>query len=212
MISLEQIISVFVVAGVLIAVPGPSVLFVVTRGIALGRRAAFATVVGNELGLLVQGVLVAVGLGMIVERSIVAYTTIKLVGAAYLIYLGVRAFRHRRRLTATPDPASDPAPSRRIVLEGFVVGVSNPKGFLIFAAVLPQFVDASAGPVPLQMFLLSLVCVGIAFITDSIWGLLAGTARSWLVRAPRRMVLINGGSGIVMVGLGTQLALTGKRD
>ena len=212
MIALDQVIALFVVAVVLIAIPGPSVLFVVSRGVALGRRAALATVIGNELGLLVQGAAVAIGLGVIVERSIVAFTAIKLIGSAYLVYLGVQAFRHRRRLVAALDPDAEPVSSRRIVLEGLFVGVTNPKGFLIFAAVLPQFVDAAAGPAQLQMFLLCLVCVGIAFVTDSAWALLAGTARSWFARSPRCLERVGGGAGIVMIGLGVRLAFTGRRD
>jgi threonine/homoserine/homoserine lactone efflux protein len=211
-IALDQVIALFVVAVVLIAIPGPSVLFVVSRGVAFGRRAAVATVIGNELGLLVQGAAVAIGLGAIVERSIVAFTAVKLIGSAYLIYLGVQAFRHRRRLVAALDPGSEPVSSRRSVLEGLLVGVTNPKGFLIFAAVLPQFVDTTAGPAQLQMFLLGLVCVGIAFVTDSAWALLAGTARSWFARSPRRLQRVGGGAGIVMIGLGVRLAFTGRRD
>jgi len=211
-ITLDQVVALFAVAVVLIAIPGPSVLFVVSRGVALGRRAALATVIGNELGLLVQGAAVAIGLGVIVERSLVAFTAIKLIGSAYLIYLGVQAFRHRRRLVAALDPSSEPVSSRTIVLEGLLVGVTNPKGFLIFAAVLPQFVDATAGPAQSQMFLLCLVCVGIAFVTDSAWALLAGTARSWFARSPRCLQRVGGGAGIVMIGLGVRLALTGRRD
>jgi threonine/homoserine/homoserine lactone efflux protein len=212
LLALHQVIALFVVAVVLIAVPGPSVLFVVSRGVTLGRRAALATVVGNELGLLVQGTAVAVGLGAIVARSIAVYTAIKLIGAAYLVYLGVQAYRHRRRLAVALDPATKPVHSRRIVLDGIVVGVTNPKGFLIFAAVLPQFVDADGGPAQLQMFLLCLVCVGIAFVTDSAWALLAGTARRWFARSPHLLARVGGGAGIVMIGLGARLALTGRRD
>jgi threonine/homoserine/homoserine lactone efflux protein len=212
LITLHQVIALFVVAVVLIAVPGPSVLFVVSRGVTLGRRAALATVVGNELGLLVQGSAVAVGLGVIVERSIAVYTAIKLIGAAYLVYLGVQAFRHRRRLAVGPDLGARPVGSGRIVLDGVVVGITNPKGFLIFAAVLPQFVDADGGPAQLQMFMLSLVCVGIAFVTDSAWALLAGSARRWFVRSPRLLQRLGAGAGIVMIGLGARLALTGRRD
>lgn len=102
-----------------------------------------------------------------------------------------------------------PGPS---VLDGLVVGVTNPKGLLIFAAVLPQFVDAAAGPAQLQMFLLCLVCVGIAFVTDSAWALLAGTARRWFARSPRLLERLGGGAGIVMIAPGTRMAVTGRRD
>jgi threonine/homoserine/homoserine lactone efflux protein len=137
---------------------------------------------------------------------------VKLIGAAYLVYLGVHAVRHRHRLVAALDSGFEPVSSRRSVLEGLIVGVTNPKGFLIFAAVLPQFVDATGGPAQLQMFLLGLVCVGIAFVTDSAWALLAGSARSWFARSPQRLQLVGGGAGVVMIGLGAQLAITGRRD
>jgi threonine/homoserine/homoserine lactone efflux protein len=99
----ERVAALFLVAVVVIAVPGPSVLFVVSRALAHGRRAALATVAGNEVGLLVQVVAVAVGVGAIVQRSIAVYTVIKLLGAAYLIYLGVQAFRHRTELADALD-------------------------------------------------------------------------------------------------------------
>jgi threonine/homoserine/homoserine lactone efflux protein len=208
----ERVAALFLVAVVVIAVPGPSVLFVVSRALAHGRRAALATVAGNEVGLLVQVVAVAVGVGAIVQRSIAVYTVIKLLGAAYLIYLGVQAFRHRTELADALDQAVPAIPPRRIFRQGVIVGVSNPKGFLLFSAILPQFTDPTAGPIPLQLLLLGLVCVLIALVSDSVWALLAGTAGTWLGRSPRRLSTIGGGAGAVMVGLGVQVAVSGRRD
>jgi threonine/homoserine/homoserine lactone efflux protein len=199
----------------LIVVPGPSVLFVISRGVALGRRAAFATVVGNTLGAATQVALVAAGLGAIVARSIVVFNVVKFAGAAYLIWLGVQAFRHRgdlARSAAVLDHAVAPKATRRIVREGFIVGVSNPKIIVFFAAVLPQFVDPNAGWVPVQMAILGLVFVTIALVSDSMWGLAAGTARTWLSRSPKRLERIGGIGGVVTVGLGLRLALTGRHD
>ncbi|MBA3279473.1 MAG: LysE family translocator [Geodermatophilaceae bacterium] len=212
MIDIERVLTLSLVALAIIAVPGPSVLFVVTRGMALGRRAALATVAGNEVGLIVQVTAVSVGLGTIVERSVVVYTVLKLAGAAYLIYLGVQAFRHRMALLAALGRTMGPVPTRRIFIDGFVVGVSNPKSILLFAAILPQFADPAAGNLSLQLFLLGMICVLIALISDSTWALLAGIARGWLARSPRRLAAIGGGSGAVMVGLGLQVAFTGRRD
>jgi threonine/homoserine/homoserine lactone efflux protein len=188
------------------------VLFVVSRGVALGRAAALATVAGNEIGLLVQVGVVAAGLGAIVERSIAVYTVIKLLGAAYLVFLGVQAFRHRKDLAAALEGVTPDLPLRRIVTDGILVGVSNPKGFLLFAALLPQFTDPAAGQVQLQMLLLGGVCVLIALASDTIWAVLAGTARTWLGRSPRRLEAVGGTAGVVMIGLGAQVALTGRRD
>lgn len=209
--DLHRVAALFLVALAVIAVPGPSVLFVVSRGVALGRRAAMATVVGNEVGLLLQVITVAIGLGTVVERSIVVYTAIKLLGAAYLIYLGVHAFCHRGELVSALDRPSPALSTGRIVRQGVLVGVSNPKGFLLFAAILPQFTDPSRGWVPLQMVLLGLVCVVIALVCDSIWALVSGGVQSWLACRPRRLELIGGGSGAVMVAVGVHVAVTGRR-
>ncbi len=212
LIDIESALTLSLVALAIIAVPGPSVLFVVSRGVTLGRRAALATVAGNEAGLIVQVTAVSVGLGAIVVRSIVVYTVLRLAGAAYLIYLGVQAFRHRMALVAALDRPIAPVGTRRIFVDGFVVGVSNPKSILLFAAILPQFADPAAGRLPLQLFLLGMLCVLIALISDSAWALLAGIARGWLGRSPRRLAAVGGGSGAVMVGLGLQVAFTGRRD
>jgi len=110
------------------------------------------------------------------------------------------------------DRAIAPVRTRRIFVDGFVVGVSNPKSILLFAAILPQFADPAAGSLPAQLFLLGMICVIIALVSDSMWALLAGVARGWLVRSPRRLAAVGAGSGAVMVGLGLQVAITGRRD
>lgn len=212
MVESAQLVGLSLVALVIIAVPGPSVLFVISRGVSLGRRAALATVVGNELGLLTQVIAVALGLGMIVAQSAAVFTAIKLVGAGYLIYLGVRALRHRSDLAAALGASNVPAGNRRILLEGVVVGVTNPKSLLLFGAILPQFANPAAGHLPLQLLALGLVCVAIALVCDAGWALLSGTAGSWLGRSPQRLKTLRGGAGVIMIGLGTQLALTGRRD
>ncbi|MDT3396563.1 LysE family translocator [Streptomyces sp. B1866] len=199
------------VVAALIAVPGPSVLFVVSRGVTLGRRAAVATAAGNAGGVAVQAVAVAFGLGNVVARSQLAFSVLKFAGALYLVWLGVQSWRQRGRLAAAEAQGQPVKSVRRILREGFVVGVSNPKGLLIFTAVLPQFVDPAAGHVPAQLLLLGAVCVTVALVSDSAWGLLAGSARAWLARSPRRLSALGGASGVVMVGLGVRLALTGDR-
>ena len=152
MLAPDRVATFMAVVVTLIAVPGPSVLFVVSRGVALGRSAAVSTAVGNEAGLLVQVVLVAFGLGSVVERSLLVFSVLKFAGALYLIYLGVQAWRHRKRL-AVEEVGQGRAPMRlrRVLRDGFVVGVTNPKGLLIFSAVLPQFVDPAAGHIPGQL-------------------------------------------------------------
>jgi threonine/homoserine/homoserine lactone efflux protein len=198
---------------VLILIPGPSVLFVISRGVALGRRAALATVAGNASGFALQLVLVSLGVGAIVARSDAVFTVLKLLGAAYLVFLGVRNIRDRKQLakifgTARPEPKS----IERIVREGFVVGATNPKGVLIFTAVLPQFIDRSQGHVTVQLAILGAICICIALLSDGAWALASGTARQWLGSSPRRLERLSATGGAMLIGLGIGLAVTGRKS
>jgi threonine/homoserine/homoserine lactone efflux protein len=197
-----------------VVVPGPSVLFTISRALTVGRRDALITVVGNAAGVYTQVVAVAFGLGAIVAGSAVAFTVIKLAGAAYLVYLGVRAFRNRRKLSEAFQAAVPTTPGRTLTVlrDGFVVGFANPKSIVFLAAVLPQFVDASAGRVPVQIMILGVCLPVIAVLSDSAWALVAGAARNWFARSPRRLALVGGTGGLVMIGLGAGLALNGRKD
>jgi threonine/homoserine/homoserine lactone efflux protein len=197
---------------VLIIVPGPSVLFVVSRALALGRRAGLATVVGNTAGLALQVSVVVLGVGAIVTASAIAFVIVKLVGAAYLVVLGARVIRDRKKLAAVVDAATAPRSTSRIVREGFLVGATNPKGVLIFTAVLPQFVGRGAGHVPLQLAWLGGGCLVIALITDSCWACAASAVRELVRRSARSLELIAGASGLVMIGLGLRLAVSGRQS
>lgn len=196
----------------LIVVPGPSVMFVVSRAVALGRRAALLTVLGNAAGVYVQVVFVAAGLGTVVERSTAVFTGIKLLGAGYLVWLGMQAIRHRREMASAVDVTEALRPARSVFRDGFVVGVANPKSVVFFAAILPQFVDPGGAPVGLQMAFLGIVFVLVALLSDGAWALAAGTARNWFARSPRRLERLGAAGGAAMIGLGMQLALTGRRD
>ncbi len=198
-------------AVVIVAIPGPSVLFIVSRALAHGRRAAALTVIGNTLGEYVQVIAVAFGIGLLAERVAALFTVLKLAGAAYLVYLGVRTIRERRALGSALDPAA-PQTSRRYLGQGFVVGVSNPKTVIFLAALLPEFVTRSAGQVPQQILLLGLVFSAIALICDNLWGLTASAARSWFARSPERLRLVGGVGGLAIIAIGVRLALTGRKD
>jgi threonine/homoserine/homoserine lactone efflux protein len=208
----EYLIGFTVAAFLIIIVPGPSVLFVVSRALAYGRRAAVTTAIGGAAGSFVNAAAVAVGVGAIVQTSAVAYTTIKLIGAAYLVYLGIRAIRHRRAIREAFERQASPVSDRRTWWEGFVVGVTNPKSAVFFAAVLPQFIDRSAGHATLQMLLLGAVFTAIAVFSDSLYGVTAGAVRAWFARSTRRLDLIGGTAGLTMVGLGLGLAFTSRKD
>jgi threonine/homoserine/homoserine lactone efflux protein len=199
-------------AYVVIVIPGPSVMFVVSRGVALGRRAALATVLGNVTGFALQLVLVAIGVGSIVARSDAVFTTLKLLGAAYLVLLGIRNIRDRKELArvfAITGVESKTVP--RIVREGFFVGATNPKGLVLFTAVLPQFIDRAAGHTTLQLATLGAICIGIALLSDGAWAIASGTARQWLGRSSKRLELLSGTGGAMLLGLGVALAVTGRR-
>ena len=199
-------------AFLLIVVPGPSVLFTVSRALALGRIAGLATVAGNTLGVYVQVMAVAFGIGALVERSVLVFNVIKLGGAGYLIFLGVQSVRHRKRLAEALGATLERKSIARIAADGFLVGVGNPKVIVFFAAVLPQFVDRAAGHVTGQLLMLGALFAGIALVSDCAWALLAGSARAWFGRSPRRLELIGGTGGLVMIGLGATLAISGRKD
>jgi threonine/homoserine/homoserine lactone efflux protein len=212
MLPTGHLLAFALLSSALIVIPGPNVLFVISRALQLGRAAGLAAVAGGVIGVYVQVIAVALGIGALVERSVAVFTIIKLAGAAYLVYLGVQAVRHRRSLAAALEARVVAKTTGRMLRDGFVVGVSNPKAIVFFAAVLPQFTDRPAGHVPVQLLLLGAVFVGIALVSDSMWAVLAGTARSWFARSPRRLELIGGTGGLVMIGIGASLALTGRQD
>ncbi|XVS63316.1 LysE family translocator [Actinosynnema sp. CA-299493] len=212
MVSTDRLLAFAAMSFLLIVIPGPSVLFVVGRALAQGRRAALITVLGNTLGACALVVAVAFGVGAVVERSAVVFTTVKLAGAAYLVHLGVRAVRQRGAMHATFTAGGPARGGLRTLWEGFAVGVANPKTIVFFAAVLPQFVDRAQGHVAAQMLLLGLVFNVIAVASDSIWGLAAATARTWFARSPRRLALVGGAGGLAMIGLGVTIATTGCHD
>lgn len=198
-------------AAVIILVPGPSVMFVVSRALTYGRRAAVLTVVGNTAGEYVQVVAVAFGVGAAAERSVAVLTALKFFGAAYLVYLGVKTFRERRSLLSVLQPARAPS-RRRFLLQGFVVGATNPKTVVFLVAILPLFVSHRAGSLSTQILMLGLVFSAIALVCDNAWGVFAGAARAWFTRSPRRLELIGGLGGLAIIAIGARLALTGTRD
>ena len=132
--------------------------------------------------------------------------------AAYLVHLGITAIRHRHELSGVLDAATVPRTGRRLLGEGFVVGVTNPKTMIFLAAILPQFVDREAGHAGLQMAVLGAVLLVIALTLDSVWALAAGTARHALAASPTRLARLGGVGGVVMIGLGVRLAVSGRAD
>ncbi|MBW0091065.1 LysE family translocator [Pseudonocardia sp. KRD-184] len=209
--SVETLVT-FALAGiVLVVVPGPSVLFIVGRALAHGRRAALTSVAGNTTGAALVVVVVALGFGAIAAQSVAVFTVLKLVGAAYLVYLGVQTVRHRGDLAAALGAAPGVL-DRRLYWQGVVVGATNPKVLIFFAAVLPQFVDTGAGSATGQMLVLGLLFAVLAAVLDSAWGLAAGAARDWFATSPARLRRVGGLGGLTMIAMGAGLAVSGRRD
>jgi threonine/homoserine/homoserine lactone efflux protein len=206
--SSGQWVAFLVASLVFVQVPGPSLLFTIGRALSVGRRPAQLSVVGNALGLVLQVVLVAVGLGALVAASATAFTALKLVGAVYVVWLGVQAIRHRADARLAMDLAQKPRLETpwQSVRTGVLVGSTNPKTVVFFVAFLPQFTDSRAGRSGLQVLLLGLVFAVLAVLSDSVWVQVAGRARDWFTRRPHRLDRLGALGGAMMVGLGVTLA------
>jgi threonine/homoserine/homoserine lactone efflux protein len=200
-------LGLFVIAAlVLLVTPGPAVLYIVTRSIDQGRRAGLVSMLGVHVGTLVHVAAAAVGLSAVLVASATAFTALKWLGAAYLVYLGVRRILDR---TATTTVASDrPRPLRRAFLDGVVVNTLNPKTALFFLAFLPQFVDLSRGRPEAQILGLGLLFVLLGTVTDGAYALSAGTAARWLRGRPRFLASERWVSGSVYIGLGVVAAVS----
>jgi len=202
----------FIAAVVIVLAPGPSVLFVIARAIAWGRATAVATVIGNVTGAFTLSVVVAVGLGPILQRSEIAFISVQVLGGLYLVYLGITAIKHSQIHANDITNQGDIRPSKwRSMREGFWVGALNPKGMVFFAAILPQFVDRKTGNITSQLILMGAIFALLALFFDSGWGILAGTIRNWLATELKRLVLMRMTGGVVMIILGLLTLLSAIR-
>lgn len=206
-------LTTFLVASILfIQVPGPSLLFTIGRALTVGRTDALLSVLGNAIGLFAQVVAVAIGLGALVAASAAAFTALKLVGAAYVVYLGIQAIRHRadaRKAMLGEETGALASSGWSSVRTGFFVGLTNPKSIVFFAAFLPQFIDDGSPAAP-QLLLLGLVFGVLAIASDTCWALAASRARDWFARKPERLDQLGATGGVMMVGLGAGLAVSGN--
>lgn len=192
-----------IAAMVIILAPGPSVLFIIARAIAWGRATAVATVAGNVTGAFTLSLMVAFGLGPILQRSETAFIAVQFLGGFYLIYLGIDAIRHSRVHAADMVNQGDLKPSPfKSAKDGFWVGALNPKGLVFFAAILPQFIDQGSENVTSQLILMGATFSILAFFSDGTWGLIAGTVRQWMATTPGRLVAMRRFGGLVMITLG----------
>jgi len=195
---------------VLLVVPGPAVLYIVARGIHQGRWAALVSAWAVGVGNLVHATAAALGLSALLMSSALVFSAVKYLGAAYLIFLGIRTLLARDDIAYLTAPP--PRSLRQVFRQGLLVSVLNPKTALFFVAFLPQFVDPSRGSVTGQVLLLGLLLVVLGIGTDSVYALLSGTLGGWLRRSAsfgRRQRLFSGG---VYVALGTTTALADGGD
>jgi threonine/homoserine/homoserine lactone efflux protein len=196
-------LALFVAASLALTLtPGPAVLFIVARSMGQGRRAGFLSVLGVGLGNTGHAIAAALGLAALLASSPVAFAVVRYLGAAYLVFLGLRRMLDRSA-PALGDAPADAQPSGRGVLRSaLVVALLNPKTALFFLAFLPQFADAARGGVPGQILFLGLLFVAIAVTTDSLYVLLAGGLGAWLRRRPAFARSERWVSGAVYLGLG----------
>ncbi|WP_194817198.1 LysE family translocator [Nocardia sp. XZ_19_385] len=209
MIPVANLLAFSAAAFIIIVVPGPGVLFAIGRALALGRRAAMLSVIGHSVGVLVSLLLVAIGLGTILTASALALTIVKFTGALYLIYLGVQAIRDRKSLRDALHVEAPSVQDTKVIRQGIIVGLTNPKAVIFFSAVLPHFIDPAAGAYVVQLLILGGIFLAIALVSDSAWALGAAAARGWFARSPRRLEAVGATGGAMIVGLGASVALSG---
>jgi threonine/homoserine/homoserine lactone efflux protein len=194
---------------VLLAIPGPAVLYIVARSVDLGRKAGLASCSGVATGGLVHVVAATLGLSALLVSSARAYSVVKYAGAAYLIYLGIKKLREHP-VAADSVSHVQPVSLRRVYTQGVLVEVLNPKVAIFFFAFLPQFVNPARGHVALQFFALGLLFIVMGLVSDSLWALTAGSAASWLQRNRIFMRHQQHVSGTVYIGLGLATAASGS--
>ncbi|MEV6101928.1 LysE family translocator [Nocardia sp. NPDC051981] len=210
MVPVSHVVAFGVAAVILIVIPGPNVMFAVGRALVLGRRAAVLSVVGTGAGTVVCLVGAAVGLGALLMAWAMLFLVVKIAGAAYLIWLGGMAIRGRRKLGESLRAGVPEGAQRRVMRQGFVVGATNPKTVVFFAAVLPQFAVPANGWLPVQFLVLGAIFPVLQVLSDVVWALGAASAREWFVRSPRRLEAVGATGGAMIIGVGTTVALSGN--
>jgi len=200
------VLSFLVLALVVIVVPGPSVVFVIGRAMILGTKGAVLSVLGNALGVGVQIITVALGVGSLVYASPGAFLVIKILGAGFLIYLGWQGIVHRKEFSTQLGNGVETS-TRRILLDSAAVGITNAKTLVFFIATFPLFVEPAAGSVVLQMLFLGGLFFVIGVASDIVWAVAAGRARHWFSRSASRLAGVRLAGGLALIALGLYLGI-----
>jgi threonine/homoserine/homoserine lactone efflux protein len=195
-------------AALLLAIPGPAVLYIVGRSIGQGRNAGLVSALGIGVGTLIHTLAAAVGLSALLVSSATAFSVVKYLGAAYLVYLGIQRLRSKQSLAAS-DTTAPQATLARVFSQGIVVNVLNPKTALFFFAFLPQFIDPARGRVATQILSLGVLFACMGTTSDSLWALFSGSGASWLRNNQRWMRNERYVSGGILISLGVATAFVG---
>jgi threonine/homoserine/homoserine lactone efflux protein len=200
----------FTTAVVMICTPGPDIIYVSTRGIAQGRKVALLSTFGVCIGYIVHTALAVLGLSALLQASAIAFELVRYAGAAYLLYLGIRTLLSKESLIPVSNEAR-PVEHGKIVRQGVITSILNPKGILFFMAFLPQFVDAQLGYVALQMLIYGLSFTTLCFLIYGMIGHFAGGLGDRLAQQPRIADLMKWFSGSVLIGLGLRMAIPERK-
>ncbi len=201
----QNIIGFLLLSIVIILVPGPSVLFAIGRALVLGTRAALISVFGNALGVGLQILIVALGLGALIQQSPELFFVIKVVGALMIGFLGLKAIWQRKKVDA--GNASVSPSGKKVLSESVVVGITNAKTLVFFIAALPSFVDPSGGNPSAQMLVLGALFLIIGVTSDAVYAIAAGKARHWLGGSDQRLANFRGIGGLALTFLGLYMLL-----
>jgi threonine/homoserine/homoserine lactone efflux protein len=196
-------------AALLLAIPGPAVLYIVGRSIGQGRNAGLVSALGIGVGTLVHTAAAAVGLSALLVSSATAFSAVKYLGAAYLVYLGIQRLRSKESLAAASDTSAPRVTLARVFSQGIVVNVLNPKTALFFFAFLPQFIDPARGQVATQILSLGILFAVMGTTSDSLWALFSGSVAGWLRNNQRWMRNERYVSGGILISLGVATAFAG---
>jgi threonine/homoserine/homoserine lactone efflux protein len=208
--SHSQLLFFVTTAAILLAIPGPAVLYIVGRSIGQGRNAGLVSALGIGVGTLVHTAAAAVGLSALLVSSAAAFSVVKYLGAAYLVYLGIQRLRSKESLAAAASDTTAPRVTlARVFSQGIVVNVLNPKTALFFFAFLPQFIDPARGHVATQILSLGILFAAMGTTSDSLWALFSGSVAGWLRNNQRWMRNERYVSGGILISLGVATALAG---
>jgi threonine/homoserine/homoserine lactone efflux protein len=196
--SAANIAGFLVLALVIILVPGPSVIFAIGRALILGTKKALVSVFANAIGVGAQILVVALGLGVLIQGLPEVFFAIKIIGSVFIAYLGVKAILDRKKFDL--EGASDS--TRSVAVQSIVVGLTNAKTFVFFLAALPNFVSTKDGDLVFQMLFLGIVFLVVGVASDSIYAIAAGKARSWLAGSRERLASFRAAGGFALTVLG----------